>query len=385
MSKIKECVCKQCGKKFEIYESSLKRGEGRYCSQQCYGKTLIVDRVTVKCDNCGKDIQKRKKTVKNKNFCNRKCYHEAFGKGIVATPKRKAGIKKLKEKKKNKIDNRGKHKSLAGTIYKPTGEVFVRHPKTGRASLKRKCICGKEFYAKKSEVELGRGKFCSKECHGKSKTTQVNCICKNCKKEFTVCRASFERGEGKFCSKKCFGESIKVDNIKLICEYCGNEFEIKPGKQKRVRNGKLEERKYCSKKCSDLSTKTGIYENCLNCGKEIYTFKHDIGKRRFCSIKCNGEYFTGENNANWNPDKAKREENEFTISQRKKILAKYGNRCAVTGLHRDEAELHIHHILPVKVGGTNDISNGIPLWVDVHKMVHYKNFDILPYIKGSEE
>lgn len=101
------------------------------------------------------------------------------------------------------MDMRGRHRSLAGTIYEPTGEKFVRHPKTGRACLKRVCKCGKEFYAKKSEIENGGGKYCCHKCYSESQITRVDCICGICGKSFSVSKASYERGEGKYCSKKC--------------------------------------------------------------------------------------------------------------------------------------------------------------------------------------
>lgn len=75
----------------------------------------------------------------------------------------------------------------------------------------RECkICGKTFYAPRSQIKIGRGKFCSLKCTGRynagRKPGQYK-YCLSCSKRFYVspCR----RISAKFCSCKCMGEHQK--------------------------------------------------------------------------------------------------------------------------------------------------------------------------------
>lgn len=82
-------ICENCGKEFEIYESSLKssNSSGKFCCRKCYNlylKTLVGTKnkhytsVEVKCANCGKLINKTPSKIKQyKNmFCSYKCKYE---------------------------------------------------------------------------------------------------------------------------------------------------------------------------------------------------------------------------------------------------------------------------------------------------------------------
>ena len=47
--------------------------------------------------------------------------------------------------------------------------------------------------------------------------------------------------------------------------------------------------------------------------------------------------------------------------------------CGAKGGSRGEAELHAHHVVPKRKGGSNDISNLTTVCVDCHKAIHEKN------------
>ena len=67
-------VCPVCGEKFEIYESTLKRGKGIYCSKECQTKGL-QKKVKVKCSICDKEIIKSpSQTKENKLYICSECY-----------------------------------------------------------------------------------------------------------------------------------------------------------------------------------------------------------------------------------------------------------------------------------------------------------------------
>lgn len=276
-------------------------------------------------------------------------------------------------------------KSLEGTIYLPTGEVWSRNPDTKRLSMYRKCKhCNEYFYADVGNVQKGLGFYCSMTCmrRGNGCQPMQKCICQQCGKEFEEFASRIERGKGVYCSKDCYGKSLEKELIKLTCMECGKVYEGLPYKQKRLDTGYCN-KNYCSNDCYDKAKKTGDVLKCANpsCGKEFYVQRWAINiNRRFCSLKCAGEVICGKDHHLWKEDKIGREGKEFTKRQRMMIFEKYGHRCAVTGLHRDEVKVHIHHINPIHKGGDNLISNGIPVWVEVHKKIHNENFDITPYL-----
>jgi len=60
-----------------------------------------------------------------------------------------------------------------------------------------------------------------------------------------------------------------------------------------------------------------------------------------------------------------KQESWFVI--RNKVMAERGAKCSNCGNHRD---LHIHHVHPVKDGGTPEIDNLVPLCKDCHDIEH---------------
>jgi hypothetical protein len=235
--------------------------------------------------------------------------------------------------------------------------------------------CGLIYRSKK----YSSGKFRADK--GKHRTAK-KCSCKHCRKDFFTEKSRIKRGKGVYCSKECYTESMKVESIPLVCEYCGKTFYRKPFKKRQLESGYVKH-VFCSFKCKHDVMKTGEVIKCENpeCHNEFYRCSAYEGKRRFCSKKCSGDIICGENHHLWNPDKTHRYGQEFTHKQRVKILNKYGWRCPVTGMHASEGLLEFHHIVPISNGGTADPSNGIPLHPDVHKKVTFEGFDIIPHVR----
>jgi len=75
--------------------------------------------------------------------------------------------------------------------------------------ITKKClVCGKLFITSKARIVKGNGKFCSKECCGKSKRNRIERICLTCGKSFEIkaCKAKY----GKFCKAKCYYASTDI-------------------------------------------------------------------------------------------------------------------------------------------------------------------------------
>jgi hypothetical protein len=105
-----ECECIQCGKEFKIYPSAFKRGEGKFCSIECYST-----------HNVGR----------NNSF---------FG-------------KTHSDETRNKISK---------NHYDCSHE---NHPNWKGGPVKRKCkVCGKIFYVDQNVIERGEGCYCSHFC-----------------------------------------------------------------------------------------------------------------------------------------------------------------------------------------------------------------------------
>jgi len=133
--------------------------------------------------------------------------------------------------------------------------------------------------------------------------TFIKLICKNCGNEFEVRKGK----EKKTCSSDCKRELRKKQDLKYYitkpCENCGNEFTSKI----------KENKKYCSYKCSaNAKHKKAIEKRyCLECGNEFEERKKY--KRNFCSEKCRKK---------WN---SRPENKEKRINKSKKVLKnKYG-------------------------------------------------------------
>lgn len=161
-----------------------------------------------------------------------------------------------------------------------------------------------------------------------------------------------------------------------ICVHCGKAFHVKPCAIKRGRG------KYCSKEC--MRDAGSLVKKCEVCGKEFrFRRSHDVnGEGRYCSMKCRtAGYDTrgilkGENSPRYIDGKsqtpeyvrrashlrrAKKQSNggSYTFQEWDNLCKKYENRCLSCG--RNDVPLTVDHIVPVSLGGSNDISNLQPL------------------------
>ncbi len=92
----------------------------------------------------------------------------------------------------------------------------------------------------------------------------------------------------KYCSHECANKASSQQRTKkrtqLICEYCGNSFELLDSAI-RARENRGDKIQFCSYKCSGLAHRTRKVIKCKNCGNEFETTRN-----KFCSRKCVNEY-----------------------------------------------------------------------------------------------
>lgn len=63
------------------------------------------------------------------------------------------------------------------------------------------------------------------------------------------------------------------------------------------------------------------------------------------------------------------------------FCAQYG-KCAVTGWEfKTTDEIHCHHKTPKKIGGTDNYDNLILVHMDIHKLIHATDVELIKYYK----
>jgi len=109
-------------------------------------------------------------------------------------------------------------------------------------------------------------------------------LCSYCNNTFKAPLSEVNRGRGIFCSRKCFFLSVRTIDIKKNCDYCKKEFRITSQSRKDAR--------FCSRPCYYIGSRAETFEarkildkRCGWCNKLI-PFKKDYLKRQYCCISC---------------------------------------------------------------------------------------------------
>jgi len=399
-----KCICKKCGKEFETYSSSIKRGR-KYCSRSCALHGRNKNRIKQICKQCGKEFEVKPSIVKKGGgkYCSLDCYFKSMNektKCICQQCKKEFYIAPSKIK-----FGGGKYCSKecankAKSIFQ-SGE---NAPGWKGGKLKRICkTCGKEFFVNLYRVKSGYGKYCSKKCFSKSmvgkpgsrpKVEMIKCICKTCGEIFFVYPSAIRKNRGKYCSRKCrnIGQS---NRIKRVCKQCGKEFFIPLSKMKRRGWGK-----YCSKECMGKAT---VGENnpnwrggnikcvCQECGKEFYVIPATIknGGGKFCSTECMGKAKSGERSQNWKggtsfyPYCPK-----FNERRKEAVRNFFGRKCLACGANEVEFinRLPVHHVDHDKEQGCDGKPfNLVPLCIKCHGKEIWYEEEYKQYINKTLE
>ncbi|HRY74455.1 MAG TPA: hypothetical protein P5098_02080 [Candidatus Dojkabacteria bacterium] len=127
---MKTKICKNCKSIFEVYPSS----EQEFCSKTCY---VLFHNVTVKCKNCGKEMQVYKSRLKKIKYCSKTCSKEYLNKTKNERSKRMSELKKQLF-----IDN-------------PEMRIKAGNGMRGKTSH-RKGLSYEEEYGKEKAIEIKR-------------------------------------------------------------------------------------------------------------------------------------------------------------------------------------------------------------------------------------
>lgn len=226
------------------------------------------------------------------------------------------------------------------------------------ATLTKKCkYCGKEFKTFKSINKT----YCNLVCF---RMSQVNL---KETKECIVCGTKFLTHKCKkqiCCSEKC--KFIRHSRLlskqeERECLFCKTKFLVT----------KKSKQKFCSFDCHHLFLEKER-GTCKICGKP-----KPSGRRTYCSKKCMAiDYSTiliGRNNPNWKENTSNRQNGVPTFI-RNNILKRDNytcQKCKTKDWDQSPSLLHIHHLLPISEGGSDDYDNLVTLcfvchWRDMH-------------------
>jgi hypothetical protein len=166
--------------------------------------------------------------------------------------------------------------------------------------IKRCLVCGKKFAVYPCYAKLGRGKYCSQKCCGKSQRTSEQRKCLFCGKKFHAFQSQIKRGNAKYCSRKCFN-----------------------------------------------SSRIGKIKRCPICNKAFYSYRSDdkFGKRVYCSWKCCVKGRKGENHWNWQKGKSfEPYTSDWTEILKESIRKRDKYTCGICGKLQADEVLDVHHI-----------------------------------------
>lgn len=204
-------ICKWCGVEFFIIPSLAKRGNGLFCSRNCYIEWLK--------SNSSGESNKNWKGGKLKKRC-LYCKKEFFAK--------RSEIKKGDAKFCSR---------LCFSNYLSKNRAGKQSPFWKGGKIKKRCeICNKEFLITASVDRRGIGQFCSSECYGFWRANTINGknnpawrggkvkqTCKQCGREFFVFPSVINRGFGEFCSKSCSRKAQRMPTHHTKPEYMFEE------------------------------------------------------------------------------------------------------------------------------------------------------------------
>lgn len=174
--------CDWCGKEVEKPPSWVKGRTNHFCSQKCHYESMRR-KAKVRCDNCGELFEQRFKRFKrNKhNFCSRKCFYRYM-----------------------KENPRG----VASPTYDvPTGKS---HP-NWLGPVEVECdYCGKKFKKHRARYRSASHQFCSKGCRykwlGEKLYRTVSIKCEFCGREIREIPSELKRNKRHFCNMECYGK-----------------------------------------------------------------------------------------------------------------------------------------------------------------------------------
>jgi len=217
----------------------------------------------------------------------------------------------------------------------------------------------------------------------------VTVNCENCGQEMERPPSLVNSGGMNVCSIECQHEYLgHGSRSEYTCDYCGDAFMRL---DKRVRG----DHQFCNPSCynswrsknirgeahPNYNTGEAVTLNCEYCGESVrVTSDNKDHENHFCNHQCYGkwmsEHKTGQNHPSWRGGKSIYRE---VKAQLRPTFSKIKDReradeCYHCG--ESDCALHVHHIVPVMAGGTNESWNLMTLCPTCHGNVESYSRDL---------
>jgi len=215
----------------------------------------------------------------------------------------------------------------------------------------------------------------------------VDVTCDACGKEMTRSPSLAESGEMNVCSKECEDRVRgRGERREYECEYCDEVF-------KRLKSKVDGDIVFCDEDCHFewlseehtgerhrmYGTGEAFYRDCKQCGEEM-RLTNNAPAQKFCEDDCYAEWMsenkTGQDHPNWRGGVGLADSLRKLLSPSWRSINDQvrENECEMCGEVGDGH--HVHHIIPVKAGGTNEPWNLMTLCAACHAAVEAHTYEL---------
>lgn len=194
--------------------------------------------------------------------------------------------------------------------------------------------------------------------------------CEQCGGVFEV--PSYREDTARFCSRRCKDDAQThnqtgpsnpnwSDRVEVQCEECGEAFGVVPSREGTAR--------FCSMVC--VGRHRGRTDNpedhiteteCEWCGAELSRYDSQLYEKSFCGPSCQGKWISkngsGANHPQWEGGRdiyraiLKRLPGPPWYEARRIARESTEGECELCG-ETPEIKIPVHHIIPIRSGGTN--------------------------------
>lgn len=270
-----DVICNHCGKKFHIRLSFYKKNKTKvfYCCKECMLIHKHVDKVIVKCDYCGKEIEKRVTEVSSHNFCNKEC-SKKFTPTITLTCEQCGKDFTLKESYYKKQSKRGQTPKYCSNKCR-----FDARNKIKKGTVKEVMCdyCGKSFFKSKTRITENGLSFCNINCKINyfKENHRVSVVCKNCGKIFSKNKYRYDNSKSHFCCQKCFDEyrSTLKTTYKNVSHHLRSSSEYEEWRRKCIKRDMYMCSKCNSKECLHVHHIESLFDICEKYNMDIDKIK----------------------------------------------------------------------------------------------------------------
>jgi len=199
--------------------------------------------------------------------------------------------------------------------------------------------------------------------------TTVTFDCDWCGEEATQRKAHYRGTEHHFCSPSCTNKWQARDTPELVCENCGEVYQVQPADK--------DESRFCSAECRNSHPYKGKTQlDCEYCGEDYEVYPSQAPRSSFCSAECQ---------LDWMHDTYRGEDHPRHVSHttgwygpewediRAEIHDRDGHSCVVCGAERDETpQLDVHHIVPYRKFESNEEAHSKDNLITLCRSCHSK-------------